>query len=116
MESLGGRGSSTSQSLSPGDPQQHHGELGREGVVNISLCHQGGGVPLKWLFNLILKNMWQPGGPHCLCIVEGQCSASPVIWVKSYGAGGGAEKLSEEELGTVEERAFGREGEGEHSP
>ena len=28
-------------------------------------------------------------------------------WVKSYGAGGGAEKLSEEELGTVEERDFG---------
>ena len=28
--------------------------------------------------------MWQRGGPHCLCIVEGQCSASPVIWVKSY--------------------------------
>ena len=28
-----------------------------------------------------------------------------------YGAGGGAEKLSEEELGTVEKRAFGREGE-----
>ena len=25
------------------------------------------------------------------------------IWVKSNGAGGGAEKLSEEELGTVEE-------------
>ena len=24
--------------------------------------------------------MWQRGGPHCLCIVEGQCSASPVIW------------------------------------
>ena len=39
-----------------------------------------------------------------------------VILVKSNGAGGGAEKLSEEELGTVEERAFGREGEGEHSP
>ena len=24
--------------------------------------------------------MWQRGGPHCFCIVEGQCSASPVIW------------------------------------
>ena len=60
--------------------------------------------------------MWQRGGPHCLCIVEGQCSASPVIWVKSYGAGGGAEKLSEEELGTVEERAFGREGEENIAP
>ena len=91
--------------LGKGGGRQHH-----------SLCHQGGGVPLKWLFNLILKTMWQRSGPHCLCIVEGQCSASPVIWVKSYGAGGGAEKLSEEELGTVEERAFGREGEENIAP
>ena len=41
--------------LGKGGGRQHH-----------SLCHQGGGVPLKWLSNLILKTMRKPSGPHCL--------------------------------------------------
>ena len=54
--------------------------------------------------------MWQRGGPHCLCIVEGQCSASPVIWTWEGEAKEELFNSAGRGLRTVEERDCWEEG------